>query len=247
MTDGNHSLSNQMINLETNVIETMADIESKLLEALSGSATVTVESLYKQYLLFKKNTLNSIADIKKKVSIVEERSENMEMYSRKNCLVLHGIEEQQNEDVIQIVTHFIHSKLNLTDFNVTGRVFDNIHRLGKKSTTNKRPRPVIVKFVSYLDRKKVWNNKKALKGTGFLITESLTRGNALLYDGAKEIFGRKSTWTVDGRIYIVLPNNKKLMIRNNCDLEEARKELESQTLGAKKKTYALRNQAALRN
>ena len=39
------------------------------------------------------------------------------------------------------------------------------HRIGAK-TENKR-RPIIVKFVSYLERRKVFNSNKRLKGKSF--------------------------------------------------------------------------------
>ena len=44
---------------------------------------------------------------------------------------------------------------------------DRSHRLGKsKSSINDKPCPIIVKFVRYSTRNRIYINKKKLKGTG---------------------------------------------------------------------------------
>ena len=49
------------------------------------------------------------------------------------------------------------------------------HRLKQKSSQNDgKPRPIIVKLVSHDLKNFIYFNKKKLKGTIFLITESLT-------------------------------------------------------------------------
>jgi len=90
---------------------------------------------------------------------------------------------------------------------------------------NRRPRPIIIKFLSYLNRRKIWLHKKVLKGTSYLITESLTRRNADLYDKCKKIVGKTNTWTVDGRVFVILPNQKKLIVKNDSDVGRVEREL----------------------
>jgi len=102
---------------------------------------------------------------------------------------------------------------------------DNCHRLGAYKTQAKYPRPVIVKFVSYLVRKKVWLNKKTLKGTGFLIKESLTKKRAALYKKAKDTFGWKQTWTQDGKVFVVGRCGEKMCIVTDSDLDRATQQL----------------------
>ena len=50
---------------------------------------------------------------------------------------------------------------------------DRSHRIGKRNSKSKR-RPITIKFISYNNRREIFNNKKQLKGTGVSITESLT-------------------------------------------------------------------------
>ena len=53
-------------------------------------------------------------------------------------------------------------------------------------------RPVIVKFVRYNDQRKIYINKKLLKGTKVSITETLTAHRVAKLKEAKEKFGFKN-------------------------------------------------------
>ena len=63
-----------------------------------------------------------------------------------------------------------------------------------------KPIPVIIKFVRYNDRKKIFSSKKLLKDSGVPITESLTAFRMKKLNNARETFGFRNVWTVDGRI-----------------------------------------------
>ena len=67
-------------------------------------------------------------------------------------------------------------------------------------------RPIIIKFVSYRDRDNVYKNKKHLKGSGTVITESLTKKRYALYLAARKKFGDRNCWTTDGRIMAIAEN-----------------------------------------
>ena len=53
-------------------------------------------------------------------------------------------------------------------------------------------RPIIVKFLRYMERRHVFTNKKRLKGKYLSITESLTKIRAL--NEARNKFGYSSVW-----------------------------------------------------
>ena len=94
----------------------------------------------------------------------------MEQYSRRNCLVVHGIPESK-EDSGDAVLHVFNGQLNVP---VTPHSIDRSHRLGRFQQSSNKPRPVIVKFVSYETRRQVFSAKRRLKGTKVVITENLT-------------------------------------------------------------------------
>ena len=59
------------------------------------------------------------------------------------------------------------------DIDIDVKDIDQTHWIGVK-TENKR-QPIIVKFMRHLERHKVFNSKKTLKGKNLSITESLTK------------------------------------------------------------------------
>ena len=68
------------------------------------------------------------------------------------------------------------------------------------SNSKSKHRPIIVKFISYNDRREIFNNKKRLKGTGVSIIESLTSERMQQLKIARDQFGFKDVWSIDGRI-----------------------------------------------
>ena len=77
------------------------------------------------------------------------------------------------------------------------------HRLGKRNNDRNKgkPRPIIMRFLSYRQRKKVFDAKKKLRGQKILITENLTKKRYLLLQKWFEHYGKKCVWTLDGRIF----------------------------------------------
>ena len=76
---------------------------------------------------------------------------------------------------------------------------DRSHKIGKNNSKSKR-RPIIVKFISYNERREIFNNKKRLKSTGVLITESPIAGRMWQLKNARDQFGFNNVWSIDGRI-----------------------------------------------
>ena len=71
--------------------------------------------------------------------------------------IIHGTTEtpDENTDDISLCTVNEHLELELTE-----KELDRTHRIGNQQSGNKRPKPIIVKFVSYNTRGKVFVNKK---------------------------------------------------------------------------------------
>ena len=82
-------------------------------------------------------------------------NDEIEQYSRRNCLKFCGIPESNDEDCDQIILNVV-NKLMLTDGTrkLTPEDIDRTHRVGRPkrgAITTKGPRDIIVKFVSYRD------------------------------------------------------------------------------------------------
>ena len=95
-------------------------------------------------------------------------------------------------------------------------MIERSQRIGlKKRSTNSeaKPRAIIAKFVSYRDRQVVFNSKKLLKESGFVITESLTKKRMSLLNEGRKTVDSKNIWMLDGRIHFKLDD--KLYTKNN--------------------------------
>ena len=125
-----------------------------------------------------------------KVDDIAAETDKQEQYSRRNCLLIHGIPENKNENTDMLAMEVIDTKM---DIKIAENDIDRTQRIGKPKT-NGKPRPVIIKFVQYNDRKKVFSSKKS-------ITESLTAFRMKKLTNARKTFGFRNVLTVDGRIF----------------------------------------------
>ena len=98
---------------------------------------------------------NEVSFLKELIDLLEKKSDDSEQYSRRNCLLVHGVEEQEQENIDNMVLNVIKEHL---DIELSVKDFDKPHRIGKSNSKSKR-RPIIVKFISYNDRRESFNNK----------------------------------------------------------------------------------------
>ncbi|KAB0798056.1 hypothetical protein PPYR_09049 [Photinus pyralis] len=241
-------IKSKIQSVEDTFVNTMNQYESKLENALTGTSSThsqpsEIMQLAVELKKFKAELMQYVAALKETLIEMDQRLDNQEAYSRKNCLIFHGIAELE-EDVCSVMLTFFKERLGLANIGMNN--IDNCHRLGSKSTpkSKHRDRPIIVKFTTYIVRHSVWGNKKMLKGTRYVISESLTKKRLEMYKKAQEIFSRRSTWTQDGRICVLLSNGKKKTITCEPDLEEAVvdfKEHKSASASVKISTHNLRS------
>ena len=140
-----------------------------------------------------------------RIDKLENFVERQEQYSRRNCLLVHGIAETNDENMDDIVLKTINEKLDVA---ITENEIDRSHRIGRKKG-GQRPRPIIVKLTRYNTRKKVFASKRKLKGMGVSITESLTTKRMEQLNKVTEEHGFTNVWTTDGRILFKRPNENK--------------------------------------
>ena len=78
-----------------------------------------------------------ISDIKNEVKYLNEKVETMdrsldrhEQYSRRNCLLIHGVKENEKEDTDEVVIEFFEKEM---EEKLSSNDIDRSHRLGKKT------------------------------------------------------------------------------------------------------------------
>ena len=107
----------------------------------------------------------------KKIDDLNRVIDVQDQYSRRSCILLHGVKESENEDTNTVVTETLNELLQekLTDIDI-----DRSYWIGRLKK-DKQSRPIIIRFARYNIRNRVFKNKKKLNDTGTSITESLTQ------------------------------------------------------------------------
>ena len=145
-----------------------------------------------------------------------QRIDDMEQYSRRSSLrVWSTVKETTGEQTDNIVCD-VAKELGLT---IDSDEIDRSHRVGRPSTN--KPRAILVKFISYKTRDKLYNARRKAK-KGIFISEDLTRHRQDIFYKARQhqkagTFSH--TWTKDGRILVRLRNGDVRQISTIFDLD----------------------------
>ena len=91
-----------------------------------------------------------------KVSNLSFHVDKQEKYSRRNCLLMHGVEENRIEDTDTLSIKMIneHLRLDIQPFDI-----DRADHIGKNNKARKKGRAIITKLTRYNTRKKVFMNE----------------------------------------------------------------------------------------
>ena len=141
--------------------------------------------------------------------VAELRNEldKQQQYSRRASLrIVNDWSEERGEDTDEKVVEMARTQLNL---NIDKSDIDRSHRVGKPHPRGK-PRPIIVKFVSYRTKKAVYKAKSALNirdpdCKAKFIHEDLTKTCLGMYREALSLRSDnlvQDCWTTDGNIFV---------------------------------------------
>ena len=205
-----------------------ADIKSAIKEAVQEATSLFKEEV--QELRTENSRLHEACNtLEKRVYELEMEKDSLEQYSRRNSLRIAGIPEEEGEETDKIVLGLaadLNIELNQTEI-------DRSHRVGKPVPTGsaargpakRRCRDIIVKFVSYNARDRLFKVRRELRGLGgnklVYINEDLTRNRSkLLYVARTLVRGKKikSAYSSDGKIFIRDFSDTRHIIRTDSEL-----------------------------
>ena len=174
-----------------------------------------------------------LTDMWVKVRELADRQDESEQYSRRNCVLVHGIPESDDESTDNLVMR-VGEAIGADVF--TDQI-DRSHRLGRKWTEGngaKYHRPIICKMISHKTKLALMTKKKKLKTTNTLelfgadkifINECLTKKRAMIAKEARLL--KKSgevaeTWTRDGIVFVKTHSGliKRIASFTNFDIRD---------------------------
>ena len=96
-------------------------------------------------------------NVSKRLDSLPGKVDKQEQYSKRNCLLLHGIPGNKNEKTDDWCVATINEHLELW---ITETDIERTHRIGIPRDAGQKSRPIIVKFVRYNDGKSVFYRKR---------------------------------------------------------------------------------------
>ena len=221
-------LEEEIQGIATSQTRRIEQIESEMHDFGCQSTRLSTESASQQ---------EQIDELLEELEIKSSVIEDLQQYSRRNCLVISGLPENKGEDTDEIIKEFAASKLDVA---IDDTDIDHTHRLGKPNMS--KPRPIIAKFSRYNVRHEVIKARRKLKGQHIGIQEHLTPFTQHLLNKAKELSKRapwvKNVWTWDGKVTVLVETtNVKRKITITCqeDLNKIWKEYKEGESSPRKK------------
>lgn len=192
-----------------------------LIEPIKQAITTSIGESVKDSLTYElQDTVDKVIDLQNKFNEIEDILDEQEQYSRRNCLVLYGVPENDRENASNVIMNIMKSNLNI---DVKPGDIDRCHRLGSRFG-RERPRGIIVKFSNYNIRDMVYRTKKRLKGSTpkMYIMESLTAKRAKLLDDLRKKYTDKlaANWTQDGRLYLLTKSDQRHVLNKLSDVKQ---------------------------
>lgn len=180
----------------------------EFINSIVEQVTTAVQEVFSKKISALNSELNKLKqenrNLKEACVNYENKVDDLEQYTRRNNIRIFGLPESKAECIEDSVENLFRDKLNV---NIPVCDIDRCHRLGKPN--NNSARPVIVKFISYRVRQKVFQEKKKLKDSGITIREDLTKPRLSLLKEAVEKYSYKNVWTMDGRITVHVTSRGK--------------------------------------
>ena len=141
-----------------------------------------------------------ISELKSENEDLGAKTDDLEQRSRLENLRIFGITEKPAENTDRLVID-VATKVGVT---LSMASISRSHRVGPKRPDATRPRAIIVKFVSYADRQRLFTAKKLLKGSNITLKEDLTAVRQKILKKASDHFKDYPVWSQNGVIIIKL-------------------------------------------
>ncbi|CAG9560983.1 unnamed protein product [Danaus chrysippus] len=198
----------------------MAEFEKQLKSTSNTEGNKnSLDKLASEFKEFKASVWNILDLLRTLVTNLSSQIDDIDNTSRRNALLFGGIQEAEGENLVSTVLGTIQVLMGIPD--LQPGVIQYCHRIGSKS--ERAPRPIVVRFNDLKVKSLIWSSKKKLKSSPVVLSEFLTKVRQSLFTKARKRFGITNTWTLNGNIYIKLPNNERRRVTTQEDFDECLK------------------------
>lgn len=213
-TELNKNMKDVVTMVQTRLEKYDAILDDKTGNKASSSGTSELSILKADYINFKDFVMKYLSLLQRQLELLMAGYDRHEIISRKKVLLVHGMREENQEQLDDKIVNILKGNLKLP--NVEHDKIDICHRLGPKS---EKPRPVLVRFTSVKLRSEIWRTKSHLKGSGLTISEFLTKPRQETFMAARKYFGVGQCWSADGNVIIQLPDKSRKKIVSMSELQ----------------------------
>ena len=141
---------------------------------------------------------------------------DLEQYGRRSNLKIFNLPEEANETAQKTTEKVCEIITNTVGVETTIEHIEACHRLPVSSEPRRdgkpKIKPIIVRFKERRHRDEIFQNKAKCKGKGYSLGEDLTRENASRCQAAHNHSSCKSSWSINGKIWARLNNDKKVEV-----------------------------------
>ncbi|MEW8187067.1 MAG: hypothetical protein AB2794_18935 [Candidatus Thiodiazotropha endolucinida] len=218
---------------DNDVLRVAVKVKAIMMEEINTLVNLKVDQATAQMRgdieLLKNENLKLRSDVKKLESTCKSNIDDLEQYSRRACLRISGINEEEGENTDDIVLNLatrVSADVRLEDL-------DRSHRVGRPrpadptNNTVPKPREIIVKFSNSKARLSLLKGRAELRRTRakIFINEDLTSARKELAYKCRCLQRDrliKKVWTYNGNIFIQTLNDAKVQISAVSDLDSYR-------------------------
>ena len=198
---------------------TQALNSKEFIENITSVVMSAVSTKLDKFMDEQKAVLNKLIEENSKLKSenchLSARVDATEQYLLRNNIRVYGIPENKSIPLHNKIMEVFNNHLGL---NLTLDCIENCYRVGKERNAEK-PRAVLVKFSTYLNKKVVYQSKAKLKKTGISVKEDLTAARLKIFIYACEKFYYRNVWSSDGVIFAKF-NNEVVKLKDINEIDK---------------------------
>ncbi|XP_045504229.1 uncharacterized protein LOC123700901 [Colias croceus] len=210
-----HSMMEMTATFNKKMAEFQRDLQNLSSNNSQPASNSPTSKLAAEFNAFQSFVLSSLKTLQTQITFLSNQFNKLEMRSRRKILLIHGVPEDSKELPSKLAIKILTDHLKNLD--LTEDAISRCHRLGVSKKD--KPRPIVIKFKDAVMRNSIWYAKTDLKGSGFTLSEFLTKDRHDVFVAARARFGITNCWTKEGFIFVQLADGAKQRISVMADLD----------------------------